>query len=30
MVVEFLYRAGIIALGLMNVGLVAVLLFAGG
>jgi hypothetical protein len=30
MAVEFLYRAGIIALGLMNVGLVAVLLFAGG
>ncbi|MET3841517.1 hypothetical protein ABIE49_003595 [Bradyrhizobium sp. OAE829] len=30
MVVELLYRAGIIALGLMNVGLVAALLFAGG
>jgi len=30
MVVELLYRAGIIALGLVNVGLVALLLFAGG
>ena len=29
MAVEFLYRAAIIALGVMNVGLVAVLLFAG-
>lgn len=30
MAIEFLCRAAIIALGMMNIGLVAVLLFAGG